>query len=69
MILEERLTAFLGELGRRTAPGMTCSIGLCVVCPGDFDYERCLKNADDAMYHSKKNGKNGFSFFEDIDKD
>lgn len=67
--LEERLTAFLGELGRRTAPGMTCSIGLCVVCPGDFDYERCLKNADDAMYHSKKNGKNGFSFFEDIDKD
>lgn len=64
--LEERLTAFLQELGRHTAPGMTCSIGLCVVHPGDFDYELCLKNADDAMYHSKKNGKNGFSFFEDI---
>lgn len=64
--LEQRLKKFLHELTRHTAPGMTCSIGLCTVYAGGFNYERCLKNADDAMYHSKKNGKNGFSFFEDI---
>jgi diguanylate cyclase (GGDEF)-like protein/PAS domain S-box-containing protein len=42
---------------------VTTSIGVSVY-PGDgLDTETLIKNADTAMYHAKKNGKQGYKFF------
>jgi diguanylate cyclase (GGDEF)-like protein/PAS domain S-box-containing protein len=45
---------------------MTISIGA-VICPDNgTDQDVLLKIADDALFHVKKNGKNGISFYSDI---
>jgi diguanylate cyclase (GGDEF)-like protein/PAS domain S-box-containing protein len=42
---------------------LTTSVGVSVY-PGDgLDAETLIKNADTAMYHAKKNGKNDYQFF------
>lgn len=42
------------------------SVGVTIVHPEDFRYKRCIKEADIALYKSKKAGKDGFSFFEPL---
>lgn len=64
--LEQRLTQFLEQLRIHSGNVLTCSMGLTCVTSEHFDYARSLNRADTAMYHSKRNGKNGFSFYEDI---
>ena len=65
--LEERLRMLLETL--QSVPGMTLSgsIGLTRVYGGNsFDYSHVLGQADTALYHSKRSGKNRFCFFEDL---
>lgn len=63
--LEQRLNSFLEQLRTNTHNAVTCSMGLTCVSSEHFDYARSLNRADTAMYHSKRNGKNGYSFYED----
>lgn len=44
--------------------GVTVSIGVTVASSTDIDFETLYKNADHALYQSKRNGKNGFTIFE-----
>ena len=64
--LEQRLTHFLEQLRTNSHNMLTCSMGLTLVTSEHFDYARSLSQADTAMYHSKRHGKNNFSFFEDL---
>ncbi len=43
---------------------VTTSIGVCVTENHAFDAETLQKNADNAMYHAKKAGKNTYRFFD-----
>ena len=64
--LEQRLTHFLDQIRLSTNNMVTCSMGLTCVSSERFDYARSLNRADTAMYYSKRHGKNGYSFYEDI---
>lgn len=64
--LEQRLKNFLEQLRLDSGNVLTCSMGLTCVVSEHFDYARSLSRADTAMYHSKRNGKNSFSFYEDL---
>lgn len=64
--LEQRLKQFLEQLRVKSGNVLTCSMGLTCVASEHFDYARSLSRADTAMYHSKRNGKNSFSFYEDL---
>ena len=54
----------IGELsvGENGEMGITCSIG-CVVEENDSTYESLYKQADRALYHVKKSGRNNFAFY------
>ncbi len=43
--------------------GITVSIGLALAPCHGTTYEELFQNADDALYHTKKNGRNGYTFF------
>lgn len=64
--LEQRLRQFLEQLRISSGNVLTCSMGLTCVTSEHFDYAHSLERADTAMYYSKRNGKNGFSFYEDL---
>lgn len=64
--LEQRLNCFLDQLRIHSGNVLTCSMGLTCVTSEHFDYARSLDRADNAMYHSKHNGKNSYTFYEDI---
>lgn len=64
--LEQRLRRFLDQLRINSGNVLTCSMGLTCVTSEHFDYGRSLERADNAMYHSKRNGKNGYTFYEDL---
>lgn len=42
--------------------GITCSVG-CVVAQKDSTYESLYQQADKALYHVKKSGRNNFAFY------
>ncbi len=44
---------------------ITCSIGISLFPENGHDFETLMKNADVAMYWSKDNGKDHFSFYQD----
>ena len=50
------------SVGENSEMGITCSIG-CVVENKDSTYESLFKQADRALYHVKKNGRNNFAFY------
>ncbi len=45
---------------------VTVSIGIAVAPDDDMDADTLLRQADDAMYHVKKHGKNAFAFYREM---
>ncbi len=48
---------------------LTLSIGVAIAPQDGVQMDDLLKHADQAMYHAKRNGKNTYSFYEDIKED
>ncbi|MEF3304396.1 GGDEF domain-containing protein [Paenibacillus sp. GYB003] len=55
--------------GREIQPGkaISISIGITIAARPDDDLYRLIAEADEALYHSKRSGKNRFSFYERAD--
>lgn len=51
--------------GTKKQVAVPCSIGIAISKDGSASYESLLVRADDAMFQTKENGKNGFSILED----
>lgn len=45
---------------------LTCSVGIALVHPEGFSYEKSLDQADNALYHSKAHGKDRYTYFHDL---
>ena len=65
-ILEQRLQRLLDALRAADTVPLASSIGVTFVQRDGYDYNRSLKRADIALYRSKKNGKDRYCFFEDL---
>ncbi len=63
-ILEQRLKELLVRLRESGILSLSSSIGVTYVRREKFQYEQALQQADIALYFSKKNGKNNFSFYD-----
>ena len=63
-IINRRLEEFRTELSKNGSYGITCSIGIATVKKEDFSYEKAFKEADEALYQSKRAGKNRYSYYE-----
>lgn len=64
-ILEQRLQRLLDALRSADSVPLASSIGVTFVQRDGYDYNHSLKQADIALYRSKKNGKDRYCFFED----
>ena len=65
-ILERRLQCLLDALRNADGTMLSSSIGVTFVQQDGYDYNRSLKQADIALYRSKKTGKNRYCFYEDL---
>ena len=65
--LNTRIIQLLNRFNDNDALPMTSSIGITYVYGNDIDYNKWLQQADIALYYTKKNGKNGFSYYEDFE--
>lgn len=63
-VFNRRLEEFRTELSKNGSYGITCSIGIATVKKEDFSYEKAFKEADEALYQSKRAGKNRYSYYE-----
>ncbi len=63
--LKARIRDFAVSLNQYSTGNMKirCSIGVSVVRSGNKDFNILYKQADEAMYYAKKNGKNSASFY------
>ncbi len=64
-LLSQQLTRMLNRLQSDRMP-LSGSVGATIVSPENFSYNLSLRQADAALYQSKKNGKNQFSFYQDL---
>ncbi|WP_158098974.1 EAL domain-containing protein [Flavonifractor sp. An100] len=64
--LEERLQQLLQRMQTDHTYSLTCSIGVTMVYNRGYYYNAVLQQADIALYESKKNGKNSFCFYQDL---
>ncbi len=67
--LNTRIMQLLNKFNDNETLPMTSSIGITYVSGKDIDYNKWLQQADVALYYTKKNGKNGFSYYEDFEID
>ena len=63
--LRHRLEELTQLLASNDKAALTSSIGITFVKAENFDYNRSLREADIALYRSKRNGKNSFCFYDD----
>lgn len=64
-ILDRRMHELFVALAQTEELNITCSVGICVMEREGFSYEEGLKNADKALYKSKKDGKNRYCYYEE----
>lgn len=64
-IIDKRMQGFLNAVNSQQSLPFTCSIGICMVDSDDFSYQDALEKADKALYKSKRNGKNQYSYSDD----
>lgn len=67
-ILDCQLEELLLKLHQDGKIPVSCSVGVTFVGRENFSYERCLKEADLALYQSKRLGKNRVCYYEDMGK-
>lgn len=58
--MEQLYEALQGVEGRP----ITCSVGIAIVEKEGFSYQETLRQADEALYHSKQKGKNQYCYYE-----
>ena len=63
-VINRRIEEFCAEFKKNSEYQCTCSIGIATAKKADFSYEEVLKKADDALYRSKKDGKNRYTYYE-----
>ncbi|MDO5417627.1 MAG: diguanylate cyclase [Lachnospiraceae bacterium] len=63
-VLNRRMDSLLFDLSQYKELPVSCSAGITFLHDGPFSYEECLQQADTALYHSKKQGKNTYRYFE-----
>lgn len=61
-VIDRRMQELRRNLLTANHHGCTCSAGITFVRRKDFHYETYLKEADQALYQSKKQGKNTYSY-------
>lgn len=66
--LEERLKILAEALRQYELLPITCSIGITHVSSRGFSYDESLRQADTALYRSKKENKGGYSYAEEPEK-
>lgn len=62
---EKILRKKLDKMYQRMQKGeneLSCSCGICMIQKDNFRYMDCLKRADEALYESKRSGKNHYTF-------
>lgn len=62
---EKILRKKLDKMYQRMQKGeneLSCSCGICMIQKDNFQYMDCLKRADEALYESKRSGKNHYTF-------
>lgn len=67
--VEKRVAAWSGSVLCKNGaePTVSLSVGA-VFCKAGDSYSEVFKRADLALYHQKRNGKGGCTFFEDIEQ-
>ena len=66
--MEERLKILAEALRQYELLPITCSIGITHVSSRGFSYDESLRQADTALYRSKKENKGGYSYAEEQEK-
>ena len=64
-VINRRIEEFRAEFKKESQYECTCSIGIATVSKENFSYEESLKKADIALYRSKNNGKNQYTYYEE----
>lgn len=65
-ILDKRMEHLYETLHKAGKIPLTCSVGIALVHPKDFSYEKSLEQADHALYYSKEHGKDRYTYFHDL---
>ena len=66
--LNVRMNELLNKFNNNECLPMTSSIGITYAYRNDIDYNKWLHEADVALYCTKKNGKNGFSYYDEFEE-
>lgn len=64
-IILRRINEFRDAFAKVNSYESTCSMGITIVKPGNFSYEKCIRKVDIALYQSKEKGKDIYSYYED----
>lgn len=63
-ILNHRMEQIYAALKESEEIPLSCSAGISFVDKQNYSYETVIKQADEALYRSKKKGKNQFCYYE-----
>ena len=64
--IDQRLGFVKEKIKEIKAASITCSIGICSLTAEKLGYDQCLERADQALYQSKKKGKDTFCYWHQI---
>lgn len=63
-VLDRRMEQFYEALQMLEDCSITCSAGIAIAEQEGFSYQETLRQADEALYHSKQSGKNRYCYYE-----
>lgn len=67
-ILNRRMNELFAVIHSASEIPLRCSVGITFVSKSRFSYERSLEEADQALYESKRLGKDRYCYYRDIKK-